>query len=205
MGQDRRKYNSDRILIEAARILAPQFSGTTITLTGAMVELLRNITAYLHQERTFVDEYHDTYYLTASIADFDELSAIVADLEERLMGNPNIVWGYGERLTDVQSSTTMPAGDSNLVSTVVPAGKVWRVQYACTYVVSATCTRTLVTAQGSDGITPLKVTSPVTTATYYPVTLDILLEAGDSIYGRFYTMTLNDTAYLYMWGYSMDV
>ena len=70
-----------------------------------MVELLRNITAYLHQERTFVDEYHDTYYLTASVTDFDKLSAIVADLEETLMGNPNTVWGYKDRLASQEDDT----------------------------------------------------------------------------------------------------
>jgi len=105
MGEDRRKYQNDRTLIEASRILTPQFSGTTITIDGAQVELLRNIVSYLHQERTFVSEYHGTYYLTASDADFDDLSAIVADLEEKLMGNPNTVWGYEDRLVSQEDDT----------------------------------------------------------------------------------------------------
>jgi hypothetical protein len=126
VGQDRTKYQNDRILIEAARILAPQFKGTTITIDGAQVELLRNIVSYLHQERTFVSEYHGTYYLTASDADFDEIEAIVADLEEKLMGNPNTVWGYSERWFEQVHIPSAVAGWNFLETEAVPAGYVYR-------------------------------------------------------------------------------
>jgi len=205
MGQDRTSYQNDRILIEASRILTPQFAGTTITIDGAQVELLRNIVSYLHQERTFVSEYHGTYYLTASDADFDDLSAIVADLEEKLMGNPNVVWGFGERINDVTFDLTMPAGNSNLTSTDVPAGKVWRITHVCVWIVSATCTEALVVAQSAADIAPIHSIKPIVSSKYYPATVDIVMREGDQIYARFYNMTLDDTAYLYLWGYSMDV
>lgn len=130
MGQDRHKYQYDRILIEASRILTPQFSGTTITLTGAMVELLRNITAYIHQECTFVDEYHGTYYLTASVADFDTINAIVASLEEKLMGNENTLFGVYERFYMPLSETKSGDGQFVGLSTAVPADYFYIVENA---------------------------------------------------------------------------
>jgi len=128
MGEDRTSYQNDRVLIEASRILTPQFAGTTIAIDGAQVELLRNIVSYLHQERTFVSEYHGTYYLTASDADFDDLSAIVADLEEKLMGDLNVPLGIKEQW--FQGLGGNKAGDGTYVasSASVPAGYVYRLE-----------------------------------------------------------------------------
>ncbi|GAH00705.1 unnamed protein product, partial [marine sediment metagenome] len=50
------------------------------------LELLRNLTQYLHRRSSFADEYHTDYYLCADNDDWDVIEAIVADLEETLMG-----------------------------------------------------------------------------------------------------------------------
>ena len=81
----RHKYAVSRILIPAARILSPEFNAAYVFLTGSHVEILRNLLDYATRETTFVDEYHDGYYLSPDATDWDSLSAIVADLEELLM------------------------------------------------------------------------------------------------------------------------
>ena len=82
----RHKYALNRILIPSARILSPEFNAAYVFLTGSHVELLRNLLAYATRETTFVNEYHDGYYVSPDDTDWDSLSAIVADLEEVLMG-----------------------------------------------------------------------------------------------------------------------
>ena len=198
-------YRYDRILIESDDILTPSFAGSTVVLSGAQIELLRNVVHYLDRRSTFVEEYNTLNYTTPDNDNWDDISQIVANLEEKLMGDLNVPWGFNERLTDVVFSTTMPAGDSSLNHTAVPAGEVWVVQYATVYTVSASCVRVVTTAIGSDGICPLAVNTPILTSTYYPTSLELSLSEGDLIYSRFYTMTLNDTAYSYLWGYKMKV
>lgn len=87
----RHKYAVNRILIPAARILSPEFNAIVVFLTGSHVEILRNLLAYATRENTFVDEYHNEYYLSPDSEDWDSISAIVAELEYMLM---TIVLGY---------------------------------------------------------------------------------------------------------------
>lgn len=82
----RKRYVESRVLIETGRVLSPQFLDATLYITGAELELLRNMMAYLNRESTFVSEYGDGYYLTPTVAEWDALQAIVAHLEEMLMG-----------------------------------------------------------------------------------------------------------------------
>ena len=55
-------------------------------ITGAQLEMLRNLTQYLHRRSTFVAETHEGYYLAADNDDWDSIQAVVAELEETLMG-----------------------------------------------------------------------------------------------------------------------
>lgn len=82
----RKAYYHDRVLIEAERVFDPQFADSLICLTGEDLELLRNLTTYLHCRATFVGVYYDGYYLMPDDEDWDDLQAIVASLEEKLMG-----------------------------------------------------------------------------------------------------------------------
>lgn len=82
----RKKYYMPRVLIDVARVLSPQSDDSLLCITGAQLEMLRNLTQYLHRRSTFVDEYAETYYVCADNEDFDTIQAIVADLEETLMG-----------------------------------------------------------------------------------------------------------------------
>ena len=82
----RRTYYRKRILIESARILAPQFDDGLLCITGAQIEMLRNLMPYLKRRSTFVSSYQVGHYFIPNDADWDDIQAIVADLEETLMG-----------------------------------------------------------------------------------------------------------------------
>ena len=73
-------------MVETARVLNSGFDATIICLTGAELELLRNMTQYLHRRSTFVSEYHENYYLAPDNNEWNELDALVANLEDKLMG-----------------------------------------------------------------------------------------------------------------------
>ena len=87
----RKAYYDKRVLLDVDRILDPQFDDILVCLTGAQVEMLRNMMQYLHRRSTFVSEYENEYYLAPTSAQWDTLQDIVADLELTLMGCPEIV------------------------------------------------------------------------------------------------------------------
>ena len=82
----RKPYYRPRVLVDVDRVLTPQFGDALLCITGAQLEMLRNLTQYLHRRSTFVAENQEGYYLVAENADWDTIQAIVADLEETLMG-----------------------------------------------------------------------------------------------------------------------
>lgn len=82
----RKDFYKPRVLIDTDRILDPQFSDGLLCITGAQIEMLRNLTQYLKRRSTFASEYHEGYYLAPSEEEWDQLQAIVAELEETLMG-----------------------------------------------------------------------------------------------------------------------
>lgn len=79
-------YYDKRVLVETSRILDNPFDASLVCLEGAELELLRNMCQYLHRRSSFVSEYHTGYYLAPSMVEWDALEAIVASLEEKLMG-----------------------------------------------------------------------------------------------------------------------
>lgn len=87
----KKKYYNPRVLIDTERILDPQFNDILICLTGAQVEMLRNLTQYLHRRSTFAQDYGLIGYLAPDNEDWDTIQAIVASLEEALMGCDDIV------------------------------------------------------------------------------------------------------------------
>lgn len=78
-------YYEPRVLIETADVLSSPFPDALLCLTGAELGLLRNLMQYLHRRATFVSEYRDTTYLAPTTEQWDQLQAIVADLEDKIM------------------------------------------------------------------------------------------------------------------------
>ena len=81
-----KKHYSTRIIIETQRVIESSVKDSLVCLTGAELEMLRNITHYLERRTTFVSEYRTTDYLCPDNDEWDTISAIVAQLQEKLMG-----------------------------------------------------------------------------------------------------------------------
>lgn len=128
MSERRRDYAYNRVLIDSARVLAPQFDDAVIHVTGAQLEMLRNVTQYLRRVTTYVAETHTGYYLTPTTADIDDILEIVADLEEKLMGNPNTLWGYSDVWSETFGEQSVGDPETSADTTPVPAGFVYKLE-----------------------------------------------------------------------------
>lgn len=92
----RKAYYRPRVLIETERVLDPQYPDYLLCITGSQIEMLRNLTQYLHRRSSFVGERFDGYYLAPTNDEWDDIEAIVADLEETLMGCEDITTALNE-------------------------------------------------------------------------------------------------------------
>ncbi len=81
----RKRYVDGQVLMKTERILNAQFKGAILQVTGAQLEILRNLMMYPNRRESFVSEYHSQYYLMPTDSEWDNLLAIVASLEEELM------------------------------------------------------------------------------------------------------------------------
>ena len=124
----RRKYVGTRALIETDRILTPSFADGVLYFTGAQVELMRNLMQYANEIETYVSEYESGYYMIPDASDWDDLQAIVADLEETLMGNPNTIWGYNDLWVERNLGYGSGTDDLYVSSDTVPEGEIWILQ-----------------------------------------------------------------------------
>lgn len=121
-------YNSERVLMKADRVLNPQFDQAVVYLSGAQVELLRNFTDYATRRDSFVETYAESYYIMPDDDDWDDILAIVADLEETLMGNSNVIWGYDRRYKEDLGGLVDDTGNYLQYGSTVPGGEVWVLQ-----------------------------------------------------------------------------
>jgi hypothetical protein len=118
-------YRYNRVLIDAARILDSPFFDAVLLVSGAQLELLRNMTQYLNERTTFVDTYHTNYYQLPNDGDWDEIRAIVADLELRLMGDMNTIFAYHDVYQEYGYDLDTDAAIEVLTFDTVPVGEVW--------------------------------------------------------------------------------
>ena len=98
----RKTYYRPRVLISTARVLDPQFDDGLMCITGAELEMLRNLMQYLHRRSTFSEAETKAGYLAPSTEDWDSIQAIVADLEEKLMGCEELMQIFEDMLTAMQ-------------------------------------------------------------------------------------------------------
>lgn len=82
----RKSYYRHRVLIEVDRVLSPGGEDSLVCITAGQLEMLRNLTQYLHRRSTFVREHKSGFYYAPTEAEWDDIDALVADLEETLMG-----------------------------------------------------------------------------------------------------------------------
>jgi len=121
----RHAYPYDRVLIDASRVLDAPVGDLTLNVTGAHLEMLRNVTQYLNRETTYVDERFVGYYNTPSVADMDTIRAIVADLELELMGGMNTQFGYKDVYQEYEYDLDASSAIIDLDFGQPPSGEVW--------------------------------------------------------------------------------
>ena len=201
----RRNYRYNRVMIESARILDPQFSDAVVYLTGAQIELLRNVTQYLNRLETYVTEYADGYYLAPTAEDYDSILEIVADLEETLMGNPNTLWGYKETYRDSNAWPDASAGTQHLTFDAIPAGSVGILEGLSFKNDDTVLTRVIVKLmRDSEEYALVDIANP-TADVWHCYSFDKTMEAGDYIEIEMQGVVLNDYLRWQMLGCLMDV
>lgn len=121
----RKTYYRPRVLISTERILDPQFDDGLICITGAELEMLRNLTQYLRRRSTFSEDETESGYLSPSDEDWDSIQAIVANLEEKLMGCEELMQVFTDMLAAMQcvcNKAEQPPTDSGSVQPIVDIG-----------------------------------------------------------------------------------
>jgi len=201
----RERYDTRRVLIETDRILNPQLAAGAIFLSAAQVELLRNVVQYLDRRSTFVDEYSLLSYLTPTVAEWDDVRSVVADLEEKLMGNENTIWGYNDVYGEKLEELPLTAGVSTKYSETVPEGEVWTVEGCAAMVGSATVTQLLLGGYVGGEQLILYAVEPPVNREYYVLHPTIRLIEDDRLYVQVAGATAGDTLIMSWWGYKMVV
>lgn len=198
-------YNRNSVLIHKNVALNSSFDAQTVFLTGAQVGILRSISIYLNDRKTFVSEYEDVGYLWPLDDDWDLIQAIVADLEKKLMGDDNTAFGFNERYAELVQSSSHASGAQLLETTPVPAGYV--------YVVENMYMQQNTTASGfqhlaalADGTRVfLDFLSSAIPAVPHPTRARVVLEEGDFLRASWGTTVTDETILFGAWGYKMKV
>jgi hypothetical protein len=192
-------------MIDTERILDPQFDDAVIYLTGAQIEMLRNVTQYLNRLDTYVSEQFLDYYLAPTVEDYDSILAIVADLEESLMGNPNTIWGYYDRLYIVANVISTGEGITVWSSDPVPAGYVYHIEhFGIVQRGDATCG--IIANLDVDGTYDVLYHAPnVPIGEYISEYCRLTLKEDDVFMVQFIGLADTEDAYVKLWGYVMKV
>ena len=198
-------YRDSRVLIEASRVLQPPLSGATITITGAQVEMLRNITQYLNRIDTYVKKYEIGYYWVPTVEQWDSIQAIVADLEEKLMGDENTIWGYKERIAIANSTTVVTPGSYRLTLFVVPAGFVYVVTTIISNNAGSPCKHTHQLYDAEIGNSVHIVTTSAGNELVIHTGQNYVLQEGDSVRVFFEGVAADDFIVGRVWGHKMAV
>lgn len=198
-------YSPTRILIETERILDPQFYAQGVYLSGAQVEMLRNITAYLNMRATYVDTYGGVYYLMPDDGDWAEISAIVADLEDKLMNNDNLPFGYNAGWVGSLAALSGGGGTQTVTLDPVGAGEVLRLEGISWY--NNTGARGIIQAYVKRGTESTQIAYIQTPATKEPIlwTGVITLEEDDRVVVKQFSVSPGDSFVGAAWGYKMIV
>ena len=199
------KYHYDRILIESSRIITPTLPGCTVVLNGAQVEMLRNAVHYLDRRSTFVSEYGALTYETPDDDDWDAIRAVVADLEEKLMGDLNVPWGFFESYLEARQTLDGVAGTTVLTFSTVPANEIWKVtQWISTDSNSTPVVHILRVVRSTIQYSQSAV-NPASIGDWVGELVDITMIEGDYLQVAFAGTSLNDDCYAFVGGYKMVV
>lgn len=205
MGQDRRKYKYGRMLIEASRILDSQFDRIGLELTGAQVELLRNATILFHEQDVFVDTYHDGYYLNASDADYDDVLAVVADLERKLMGDENTIFAYNDRYFEQRITSSHAGGAQYMETTPVPVGYLYAIQQISMIQMETSGEPRVLRASVATGSVYLARWPNTVLSIPSILPAHLVLKETDRLRADWYGTNVDELLKMTVWGYMMKV
>ena len=201
----RRTYNTQRVLIDSTRILSTTFDDGDLYFTGPQIELMRNLVQYANRIESYVAEYESGYYLTPDNDDWDDIQAIVADMEETLMGNPNTLWGYHDRLYEYNEHQKTGAGSYTLEVLEVPAGYVYVVNSIVSNSVGTALNHQHQVCLGNSCVTVHQETQSASAVLVINSGVSYVLAAGDKV--KVVYTAAQDADYLVarVWGYMMVV
>lgn len=201
----RRSYDERRILIDSARILDSPFDDSPVCLSGAELELLRNLTQYLHRQDTFVATYYANHYLTPDVEAWDAIQAVVAGLEEKLMGSPNTLWGFKATWRDYDFWIDAGAGTQYVTSDAVAEGYVVSLEGLAFMDVESVCSRVVVYLKEGEVLYTLVDVANPAAGVWHPYNIHRTLEEGDVILFEFQGVTANDDLYWQVVGTQMEI
>jgi hypothetical protein len=152
-----------------------------------------------------VGEYYDSYYKVADDTDWAIIESVIANLEEKLMGNNNVIIGYNDRVFEVVNDLGVPSGTRTLQMTIVPAGYVYFIQAIAMRNDDSSVNQTKAAAMATDALIIERI-SPAGAGLWYPLlTPGLVLKEFDTIEGTFYDCSASDDLHLKVWGYKMQV
>jgi len=81
----KKRYYDPRVTVPVTILTETELPDSLVCLSGTQLALVRSLLAYATRRITWVSEYHETYYLTPTPEEWDDVQAMTADLEGRLM------------------------------------------------------------------------------------------------------------------------
>lgn len=202
---DRVSYKESRVLIETQDVLESDFQSAVLHFTGGQLNVLRNVVAYATRLESFVSEYHSTYYVVPDDTEWVALSALVSELENILMGNDNVIFGYNERLWENLGATLSVTGTYQSATGAVPAGEVWNVQQVSIRNVTGNRGGTFCNLIIDSYSVPIAVL--VTSVQSVPLEYNglLTLKEGDRVEVAQVGAQSGDVIQAHVWGYKMKV
>ena len=201
----RRYYGKNRVLIEYQRLRYPQFDDAVLYFTGVQIEILRNLMQYARQPEGYVSVYGPDSYLIPAAAEWDEIETIVSDMEETLMGNPNTIWGYKDRVVTMSNLQSDVNGDFAVDLPEVSANEVWRVMGVSVYRDTNAAQYARVSIAYSGGSIAIEDIAMAAVGKLYPSISEFVLKAVDNIRVTYTGATIGETVITSAWGYKMAV
>lgn len=80
-----KRYYDHRVLVPTADVLENTYPDIWLCLTAGQAALIRRLLTYATWHSTFVSQYEQAFYLCPTNEEWDQIQALVADLEEKLM------------------------------------------------------------------------------------------------------------------------
>lgn len=194
-----------RVLVDAKAFLNTTISGAVLYFTPGQIELMRNLMQYANRRTTFVSDYYIGYYLSPDDTDWDLIQQQVADMEYKLMGNNNILWGYEDTLRIKELEDDAAAGTVVLETDAVPEGKLWVVNLVRGWNATSQSSSTNVVVRSSGVNYPMDNLTTPPSGVEVEFTGRLPMKEGDTVRFTSWGTTLHDDLYLVVLGSVMDL